>query len=143
MVEEAAKHQSILHDVQKRLQHTEDRSREIYEMHHAKLNTISSKVDTVQDSIMRLRSLGEQVIGYLSIFPFRMQGLLRAILQTNVQSYQILVQMKEGTLRNPVAHLESDIKFEDALGQVRYLPYEHFRYWEVRLQKAKPNQAYV
>ncbi|KAL8747168.1 MAG: hypothetical protein Q9190_000932 [Brigantiaea leucoxantha] len=149
LVEEAAKHQSILQDVQKRLQQAENRSREVYEMHHAKLNTISSKVDTVQDSIMRFRSLGGQVVGYLSIFPFRIQGLLRAILQTNVQSYQILVQMKEGTLRNPAAHLESDIKFEDALGQIRYLPYEHFRYWEpfeglLRAQfKDKPGEEKV
>lgn len=50
------------------------------------------------------------------------------ILQSNWQIYRMLQQ---NVPTSPTGLLATDIKFEDALGQIQTLAYEHFRHWEV------------
>lgn len=96
-----------------------------------KLDALSAKADTTQASITSLRSLGEQVVGYIGQFPRDIRQTLRAILQSNWQIYRVLLQVQQHISHSPTGLLDSNIKFEDALGEYKELPYEYFRHWEV------------
>lgn len=96
-----------------------------------KLDALSAKADTTQASIMSLRSLGEQVMDYIGQFPKEIRDFLRTILQSNWQIYRVLLQVQQHISQNPTGLLDSNIKFEDALGEYKELPYEYFRHWEV------------
>ena len=95
------------------------------------LDEISAKVGDTRTSVMSLRSTGEQILKFLRTFPGEMRELLENILRANWQTYQVLLRIQQSTTRSPTGLLESNIRFEDALGEYRELPYEFFRHWEV------------
>ena len=108
---------------------TEDMSNSLQEANaasHKKLDALSTKTDATQSSILSLRSLAEQVASHIAHFPRELRDLLRAILRSNWQMYQVLLQVQRCTSHNPTGLLDSNIKFEDALGEYRELPYEYF-----------------
>lgn len=96
-----------------------------------KLEAVFAKTDATQASITRLRSLGEQVMGCVGQFPKEIRDFLRSILQSNWQIYRLLLQVQKNISHSPTGLLDSNIKFEDALGEYKELPYEYFRHWEV------------
>ena len=96
-----------------------------------KFEAVFAKADATQASITRLRSLGEQVMGYVGQFPKEIREFLRTILQSNWQIYRVLLQVQQNISHSPTGLLDSNIKFEDALGEYKELPYEYFRHWEV------------
>ena len=85
--------------------------------HH--FDHISLKVDEANSSVMSMRSTGEQIIGYLRNFPHDLRELLQKIIQGNWQMYRVLLQIQNNTARSPSGLLESNIRFEDALGDYR------------------------
>ena len=101
------------------------------EASHEKLDAISAKAGATHASIMSLRSLGEQMMDYVGQFPKEIRDLLHAILLSNWQMYQVLLQIQQRTSNSLTGLLDSNIRFEDALGEYRELPYEYFRHWEV------------
>ena len=50
----------------------------------------------------------------------------------NLEIYAVLMQIQDHIPRGPLQVLSESIRFEDALGRVRSLPYEYFRHWQVR-----------
>ncbi|ERF68437.1 hypothetical protein EPUS_03755 [Endocarpon pusillum Z07020] len=114
-----------------------------------KLEAVFAKADATQASIARLRSLGEQVMGYVGQFPKEIREFLRTILQSNWQIYRVLLQVQQNISHSPTGLLDSNIKFEDALGEYKELPYEYFRHWEpfegfLRAQfKSKPGEEKI
>ena len=115
-----AEHQTALCRLEDRLTQKESQSIE-------RLNSISH-------SVLKLRSIGDHIMAFLANFPYEMRDLLKSILQSNWQMYQVLLQVQRSTARSPTGLLESNIKFEDALGEIMQLPYAYFRYWEVSQQ---------
>ena len=108
---------TILYSVQERTQSIDDRTK------------------LAQDhSIVQARHFGQQVIDYLNTFSGKIQGLLQAVLQSSLQTYQLMLQMQQNIPPRPTNLLESNIRFEDALGEIKELPYEYFRHWEVESQ---------
>ena len=97
----------------------------------ASLDAISSTTDATQASVLSLRSLGDQIMQYIGAFPRDLRDLLRTIMRSNWQMYQLLLQIQTNTSPNPTVLLESNIKFEDAMGDYLELPYQFFRHWEV------------
>ena len=101
------------------------------ESSNCKIDSIATKADTIESSITSLRSIGEQAMAILAKFPSEMRNLLRKITETNVQTYNLLLELQQSAPPSPTMLLESNIIFEDALGRVTKLPYEYFRHWEV------------
>ena len=98
---------------------------------HEMLTSIHARIDNMELSVVQPRHFGQQIINYLNTFPRKIQQLLRAIFQSNLQIYQMLLQMQQNIPARPTNLLESNIRFEDALGEIKELPYEYFREWEV------------
>ena len=98
-----------------------------------RFDEIRASVKDTQTSVMRLRSTGEQILRCLGTFPKEMRELLQKILCANWQMYQVLLKIQQSTARSPTGLLKSNIRFEDALGAYRELPYEFFCHWEVRI----------
>ncbi|KAI9864391.1 MAG: hypothetical protein M1813_003311 [Trichoglossum hirsutum] len=96
----------------------------------SQLNSISSTTSSIQTSIVSLRNLGGQFIQFINTFLAEMRELLQRVLRTNLQIYYMLLFSQSGMGRSPSLLLQSNIRFEDALGRVRELPYEWFRHWE-------------
>lgn len=96
-----------------------------------RLDSISSTTSSIHSSVMSLRNLGEQVTRFIGTFPAEIRDLLQRILRTNLQIYYMLLQSQNMIPASPSRLVQSTIKFEDALGRVRELPYEWFRHWEV------------
>jgi hypothetical protein len=95
------------------------------------LNTISRAMTSAQITLISLRDTGLQVRQFLRTFPTELRGLLQSILRTNMHMYFMLLNIQSHVSTSPSLSLQSNIKFEDALGVVRELPYEWFRHWEV------------
>jgi hypothetical protein len=92
---------------------------------------ISSVVTNTQTTLISLRDAGFHIQHFLRTFPAELRSYLRSILQSNMRMYSILLQIQDSVAARPTLRLDSNIKFEDALGVVRDLPYEWFRHWEV------------
>ena len=130
-IERATEHHAALQSIQERMRSMEDATRQARNEAQSHHRETSKKIEGIDYSLVRIRNLGDQVMSYLNAFPRRIQGLLCAILQSNLQSYRLLLQMQKDIAKRPTNLLESNIRFEDALGEIRYLPYEYFRHWEV------------
>jgi hypothetical protein len=50
-----------------------------------------------------------------------------------MQMYFMLLNIQNSVAASPSEQGSSRLKLEDALGVVRELPYDYFRYWEVCL----------
>ena len=92
---------------------------------------VAGNVKSADRSLSRVHHVKEQVASYFNALPRKIQGLLQAILRSQFQSYQLLLKVQRDISQRPTNALESNIKFEDVLGETQYLPYEFFRHWEV------------
>ncbi|MCJ1265253.1 hypothetical protein MMC22_005128 [Lobaria immixta] len=128
--EKIAEHHTILYTVQGRTQSMDDRIKLAQAADHEILKSIHTGVDRMDLSVVQARHFGQQIMDYLNSFSGKIQGLLRAILQSNLQTYQLMLQMQQNISPRPTNLLESNIRFEDALGEIKELPYEYFRHWE-------------
>lgn len=99
---------------------------------HAGLDAISSGTNATQASLMSLRTLEDQIMSYIRTFPRDVRDALQAIMQNYWQMYQVLLQIQQTTSRAPTCSHTSNIRFTNALGEYRELPYEYLCYWEVR-----------
>ena len=96
---------------------------------------LSSKVAETHLSVTSLRSLGEQIMGFVRTFPQEIRELLQKLVQADWHTYQAVLQIQERLARSPTAlHDSSNIHFTNVLGEYRELPYEYFCQWEVRVQ---------
>ena len=121
----------MLSELQGRIGNVEETIREQAKTEEANHEAITSRIDTLQDSVLNLRTLGSQMLKHVCTFPQSLQSQLRAILYSNWQMYQVLLRLQQQVPQNPTNLMESNIKFEDALGDFKELPYEYFRHWEV------------
>ena len=146
-----AEHRATLHEVQdgimqvdeklsqagaafdQRFDGIENNMTQARETSSRRFDEIGAIVKDTQTSVMSLRSTGEQILRCLGTFPREMRELLQKILCANWQMYQILLKIQQSTTRSPTGLLQSNIRFEDALGDYRELPYDFFRHWEVRV----------
>lgn len=132
--EKIAEHHTMLHSVQERTQSMDDRTKLSQTADQEILESIDAGVDRLDHSVVQARQFGQQVIDYLNAFSGKIQRLLQAVLQSNLQTYQLMLQMQQSMPPRPTNLLESNIRFEDALGEIKELPYEYFRHWEVESQ---------
>lgn len=121
----------MLSEVHGRIGHVQENMRAQARTEEANHRGITSRIDSLQMSVMNLRTLGYQMLNHLCTFPQSLQTQLRAILYSNWQMYQVLLRLQQQVAQNPTNLIESNIKFEDALGDFKELPYEYFRHWEV------------
>ncbi len=126
-----AEQRAAIRRMRQEMLHMNTKTQDTNEVSHEKLDAISAKANATHASIMSLRSLGEQMMDYIRQFPQEIRDLLRVILLSNWQMYQVLLQIQHHISYNPTGRLDSNITFEDALGEYRELPYEYFRHWEV------------
>jgi hypothetical protein len=126
-----AKHRVAMNQMQVQIRAVDQRIVEADAASQSKLSCISSKLDTTYNSVVSIRGLCEQLRDYFGTFPQEIQGHLQRIMNSNWQIYQILLQIQQSLRRGPTSLLETNIRFEDALGEYRELPYEYFRHWEV------------
>jgi hypothetical protein len=98
------------------------------------ISALAIGVGSISTSISTLCSLGAQVLGILRVFPTELRALLQTVVRTNMQMYAVLLEVQRKISASPTLALESNIRIEDALGEIRSLPYEWFRHWEVRIR---------
>lgn len=72
--------------------------------------SLSGDINSVQTSLISLRSLASQITAFLCKFP---------ILQTNMRIYLLLLFISNKIGPSPTALIQSNIRFKDALGVVR------------------------
>ena len=107
---------------------------------HEMLESICDRVDKMDRSVVQASRFGQQMMTHVDRFSGRIYGLLQAILHSNFETYQTLLQQQRDVPPRPTNLLESNIRFEDALGEIKELPYAYFRHWEV---EAKAVQSLV
>lgn len=107
-----AEHHSILYSVQECTRSMDDRIKLAQAADHEILESINAGVDRLDHSAFQARHFGQHIVDYLS---GKIQGLLRAILQSSLQTYQLMLQMQQNISPRPTNLLESNIRFEDAL----------------------------
>lgn len=157
---QAAEHRAALHKVQdgigqveekisraeavfdERLGNVENDISKARENYDRRFDEIGDKIEDTKTSVMSLRSAWEQILRSVGTFPREMRELLQNIVRANWQMYQVLLSIQQSTSRSPTGLLESNIRFEDALGECRELPYEYFRHWEVRM-KLGPTEHFI
>ena len=96
-----------------------------------KLETVVNTTDSIQSRVHSCQSVGQQILAFVASFPSEIRESLRKISQTDIQIYDTLLQVQQDIAAAPTNVLQSNIRFEDALGRGRDLPYEYFRHWEV------------
>ena len=126
-----AEHRAIVLDVQMQLESLQVNVIEEGTATRARLDAISSDTNATQASFTSLRTLAEQTAGYLRAVPQKFRDALQAPMQHNWQMYQVLLQIQQATSRTPTSLNASNIRFTNALGEYRELPYEYFCHWEV------------
>lgn len=94
------------------------------------ISALTVGVTSVSTSIGTLCGLGAQIISILRVFPAELRTLLNSVVRTNMQIYTLLLEVHRISAQ-PTLRLSSNIVIEDALGQIRSLPFEWFRHWEV------------
>ena len=152
MISKAAEHRAVLHKVRDKIALVEEkvsRAEGVFDKRFGdiennmsrarescdhRFDEIGAKLEDAKTSVMSLRSTGEQILRCLGTFPQEMRELLQNIVRANWHMYQVLLNIQQSTSRSPTGLLESNIRFEDALGDSRELPYEYFRHWEVRIK---------
>lgn len=126
-----AEQRAALHQVQGLVERLDDRMEGIKATSRATLNAISSQSNATHASIMSLRGLGEQIMGFISSFPKEIRDLLQGIMKSDWRTYQAILQIQQRLAQSPTSLHDSDIRFTNALGEYRELPYEYFCQWEV------------
>ena len=126
-----AEHRATVLHVQKQVKSLKDNMAEEGTATRARLDAISSDTNTTQASVTNLRTLAEQIADYVRTFPQNVRDALQAPMQSNWQIYQVLFQIQQAISRAPTSLHVSNIRFTNALGEYRELPYEYFYHWEV------------
>lgn len=130
----AAEHRAALHKVQDGIVRIEKKVVRADSVFHQRLDSIendmpqamrssdrhfheiSAEVEVTNTSVTSLRSTGEHILRCLRTFPREMRELLQNIIRANWQMHQVLLNIQQKIDRSPTALLESNIQFEDALG---------------------------
>ncbi len=134
LMKKVVEHRTALQQVQNHVIENEEKMTDRDKTLNRKLDLVADQVHESQRSLLSLRATGVQIFGLLRSFPLEVRDSLRSVLQCNWHMYQILLQIQNSPSRAPTGKLDSNIKFEDALGDRRELPYDIFRHWEVRTQ---------
>ena len=124
-------HRATVLQVQNQVETLKDNMTEEGMATRARLDAISSDINATQASVTSLRTLAEQITGYIRTFPQSVRDSLQAPMQSNWQIYQVLLQIQQAISRAPTSSHASSIRFTNALGEYRELPYEYFCHWEV------------
>ena len=128
----AMENQAALRQVQDVVEDLEDKVNVAFNKAGTELGVISDKADVIHTSVISLRGLAHQILGFMQTFPREIRDRLQAIVQADWRTYQAVLRMQEQIARSPTALQESNIHFTNALGEYRSLPYEIFCQWEVR-----------
>lgn len=131
LLSKIAEHRTTLAHVQKQVESLKDNMIEERTATGARLDAISSDTNATQASVTDLRTIAEQITGYIRTFPQNVRDALQAPMQSNWQMYQILPKIQQAISRGPTSFCASNIRFTNALGEYRELPYEYFCHWEV------------
>jgi len=97
-----------------------------------RLSGLSIGFASAHTSLVTLRILNSQIVGFLRSFPTELRTLLDTVIRTNMRMYVMLLSIHERISTSPTLLLQSNIRFENALGVTQELPYEWFRSWEVK-----------
>ncbi|XTI88870.1 hypothetical protein V2W45_1489621 [Cenococcum geophilum] len=96
-----------------------------------RLSSLSMGFASAHTSLVTLRILSSQIVGFLRSFPTELRTLLDTVIRTNMRMYVMLLSIHERVSTSPTLLLQSNIQFENALGVTQELPYEWFRSWEI------------
>lgn len=110
----AALHQvtGIVENIEARIEGIETTSR-------TRMDTMASNIEATAVSVMGLRALGGQIMGFVRTFPQEIRDLLQTIIQADWRTYQAVLQIQERLSRTPTSWHESNIQFTNALGEYR------------------------
>ena len=128
LMSKIAQQRATMHQLHESVERIENRMEGV----ESNSRALSSKVDETHLSVTRLRSLGEQIIGFIRTFPHEIRDLLQSIVQADWRTYQAVLQRPERSSQSPTAWTADTIQFTNVLGEYRELPYEYFCQWEVR-----------
>ncbi len=117
--------------MQTRITSVENGAQRAAQISNEKLETLSSNVEATKAELISFRGLGQQIMSFVSTFPLEMRDLLQKILQSNWQIYHLRLGFQQSPIQSPTQALDSNIQFEDAMGELIPLPYAYFRHWEV------------
>lgn len=131
LLSKAAEHRAALENMGRRITNIEDGMEHAAQASKDGLEALSSEIYATRVAVMSLRDIGKQTMRFVCTFPSEMRSLLQKIIQSNWQIYQLLLSLQKSPGQSPTGLLDSNIKFEDAMGELHELPYEYFRYWEV------------
>lgn len=131
LLSKATEHRAALENMKGRIVSIEDGMKHAAQASKAGHDSLSANVHATTTAVMSLRGVGQQIMSFISTFPAEMRDLLRQIMQSNCQIYQMLLSIQQCPVQSPTGLLDSNIRFEDAMGELSELPYEYFRYWEV------------
>lgn len=101
----------------------------------SEVSTLTIGIASNTQALINLRDLGSQIMKFIRTFPVELRGLLQQVIQVNLRNYHVLLAIQNSISTPPSLLCNSNIRFEDALGVVRMLPFEWFRYWEVCLDR--------
>lgn len=107
------------------------------------VSSLNIGVTPISASLTRLGDLGIQALTIMRTLPSELRTILRTVLQTNMQMYTVLLEVHRKIAAPPTLALESNIRVEDALGEIRSLPFEWFRHWEVRVLNILPCEMLI
>jgi len=115
----AAESRAAMQEVHGIVEHIDHSMEGVVTTLEAKTGAISVKIDTINASIMSLRALGEQILGFVRTFPREIRDLLQTMIQTDWRTYQAVLKIQERLARSPNSLHESNIQFTNALGEYR------------------------
>jgi uncharacterized phage infection (PIP) family protein YhgE len=98
------------------------------------LANLSSGLGSVTNSVAVIRDLSYQVLSLLRTIPAELGCLIQNVFHSTARIESILLSMNQKIAARPSLSLETNIHLEDALGRIHAdIPFEWFRYWEVRI----------
>lgn len=131
LISKVQENRSALRDVHNIVDSIEGRMEVIEATSKANSEAILVEKETMNASMVSLRNLGEQILNFLRSFPKEIRALLQGIMQADWRTYQAVLQIQEHLARSPTFLHDSNIRFTNALGEYRELPYEYFSHLEV------------
>ena len=130
LLSKAAEHRSTLDSIEERITKIGN-GIQLAKSSDEKIEALSSEIEETKAAVMSFRGVGQQILSFVSAFPLEMRDLLQNILRSNWQIYHVLLNLQQSLAQSPTQSLDSNIHFEDAMGELIQLPYAYFRHWEV------------
>ena len=131
LLTKAAEHRSSLNNIESQIKDINTKVEDASVASNAKVDALSSSINATRTMVTTMTGVGQQIIRFMNAFPSEMRSMLQNILHVDRQNYLLLLDLQQKFAPNPTGLLNSNIEFEDAMGEVRTLPYEYFRHWEV------------